>query len=78
MNTVLEVDFTPQIKASVACTCDSCGKTLGESYPRNHKNIGLWLGEGADEQGFPKEKQYHFCDEACLRSTLNKRAEAKA
>ena len=75
MDTVFEVDLPQEIKATLSCSCDACAKVLGQSYPKGRKSISIYLGDGMDEEGYPKEKNFHYCDEACLRNSLNKRAE---
>jgi hypothetical protein len=78
MNHILEVDLPAEIKASLTTTCDGCGKVIGESYPRGRNTLSLALAAGQDADGYESWKQHHFCNEACLRTALNKRAEPKA
>jgi len=72
---MLEFDLPEAIKASMMTKCDACMATLGESYAKGRHNISLGLHTGTDEHGYDQFKQHHFCNEACLRAFLNKRAD---
>lgn len=78
MKNITELDFSQEIKASTSTVCDSCGKTLGESYARAKGSMTVPLQEkeeeGEVESEYPEYEYYHFCSEACLRDMLNKRA----
>jgi hypothetical protein len=73
---VLEIDMS---SAKVSCHCDNCKQAVDTSKPKKPKE-----GEGAKpnpaikatlETGVDtgETREYHFCDEECLRQYLNKR-----
>lgn len=69
--------------AKVTTKCDNCKETIdtakpkpkvgadGKKVPQVHPAIQAALETGQDTG---ETKQYHFCDEECLRQYLNKRA----
>jgi hypothetical protein len=80
---------TSNAKHCVAC--DECGASLGELYPNDHNNISVQLSDMGKhhagdsetayhnpEKSLSSKKTFHFCDESCMASNLNKRAKAKA
>ncbi len=75
-NTILEVDLPEAMKAqaSTTTTCDSCGAKLGENWANKRDSISLYLPDGEYDNGDAKIKQFHYCNEACLRNGLNARA----
>lgn len=75
---IVEIDFSKEIKASCTTTCDGCGKTLGEYYPKVKGSFEIELeDEEKDEYGYAKYRRMHTCGEECLRNLLNKRAGKK-
>lgn len=71
---VFEIEISQEAIALMKISCDNCGKELGESYLKGRDTIGLTLPDGQTDDGYDKYKAFHFCDEACLREVLNKRA----
>lgn len=75
-NPVFTLDLS---KAKVATYCDNCKSSIDTSKPKKPKagekpqvnpSIEATLETGTDTG---ETKQYHFCDEECLRQYLNKR-----
>lgn len=79
---IFEIDMS---KAKVTTKCDSCKETIDTSKPKPSKTKGP---DGKDKPARPnpaikatletgldtgETKDYHFCDEECLRQYLNKR-----
>ena len=75
--------------AKVSTKCDNCKETIDTSKPKApakkgpdgkaakppiQKAIEATLETGLDTG---ETKQFHFCDEECLRQYLNKRAKTK-
>jgi len=71
-----ELDFSEQIKSKYSVSCDTCGKELGEFYPRPLGSMSVKLREEDDIDGYPNFASMDFCGEDCLRDRLNERFEA--
>ena len=77
-----EIDFLANAKTNTQC--DNCKLGIDTSKPKPKKNIDgsksqkpnpaiqAVLETGVDTG---ETKDYHFCDEECLRQYLNKRAQ---
>lgn len=77
---VFEIDMSA---AKVTTKCDNCKETIDTSKPKPKKNIDGTTSQKPNpaikaqlETGIDtgELKDYHFCDEECLRQYLNKRA----
>jgi hypothetical protein len=82
MNDVFEIDMS---QGRVTTKCDNCKETIDTQKPKPTKGpdgkavqkinpaIKATLETGLDTG---ETKEYHFCDEECLRQYLNKRHSA--
>ena len=76
---IYEIDMT---LAKMSCQCDNCKQTIDTSKPKSKKNVDGTSSQQPNpsikaqlETGIDtgETKEYHFCDEECLRQYLNKR-----
>jgi hypothetical protein len=73
MVNVWEIDF---LAGRSIIQCDSCKASIDLKKPKKgespNEGIKAVLNSGLDTT-----KEYHFCDEGCLRDFLNKRAKVQ-